>query len=130
MKFRNVKIFSVAALIAGVASAASAGEQASPWSLAIIGGNSVDLEGSLRVPASVSIDDLGTVDPALTGTSGTLSLDRLRYEDVFKRRFDAGLELAYSFNDNLQTYGRFSYEGLDGNTRTIGELSSDSFTSP
>lgn len=88
------------------------------------GGDTVTEAGSLRSPISTTIPDLGTVNPALSGTSGTLSLDKLKYDDLFRQSFDTGLELNYSFN-NLQTYTRFSYDELDGRTRRVGFLSTD-----
>jgi hypothetical protein len=97
--------------------------------LSVIGGDSVGMSGSLRAPRSTSVD-LGRFDPALTGVSGTASLDNLRYEDIFRRQYDVGAELGYSFDDNLQSFARFSYEGLGGRTHGFGELSSSASPSP
>jgi hypothetical protein len=131
MKYPSVQILTAVALIAGAgARTASAADQSDAWSLSILGGDSVEESGSLRSPRSATITDLGALDPALAGSSGTLSLDKLKYEDLFRHRYDAGLELDYSFSENLQSYGRFNYESLDGRTRSIGELSGEAFTSP
>ena len=130
MKFRSMSILTVVSLIAGAARVAAAAEPSSPWSLAISGGDSVGESGALRSPITSSLSDLGALDPTLSGTSGTLRLDKLRYEDVFRRRFDTGLELDYSFNDNLQSYGRFGYSSFGGHTSTIGSLESPSLDSP
>jgi hypothetical protein len=129
MKSRQIKLFVVMSVLAGAASSAFAADEASPWSMSIIGGDSVGVTGSMRSPTTSTITDLGAVDPALAGSSGTLSLDKLRYEDLFKRKYDTGMEVDYSMNDNLQTYGRFNYEGLGGRTRTIGDLSTASLSS-
>jgi hypothetical protein len=120
----------VLALTTGAVRAAYAANKDSPWSVSILGGDSVAVTGKLRSPATSTISDLGTVDPGLAGTSGTLSLDKLRYNDLFRSRYDTGLELDYSFDENLQSYGRFSYEGLGGRTRTMAELSTPSLTTP
>src|SRR3954471_8596694 len=130
MKFRSTRILTIVSLVAGAARVATAAEPASPWSLSISGGDSIGESGSLRSPITTSFSDLGALDPALSGTSGTLRLDKLRYEDVFRRRFDTGLELDYSFNDNLQSYGRFGYAAFGGHETTIGTLNSDSGGSP
>jgi hypothetical protein len=130
MKFRSMQILTVVSLIAGASRVATAAEPASPWSLSISGGDSIGESGSLRSPITTPFSDLGTLDPALSGTSGTLRLDRLRYEDVFRRRFDTGLELDYSFNDNLQSYGRFGYTSLGAHMSTIGSLEGISLDSP
>src|SRR4051812_19023246 len=129
MKFRSMLILTLVSLVAGAARVATAAEPASPWSLSISGGDSIGESGSLRSPITASFSDLGTLDPAFSGTSGTLRLDKLRYEDFFRPRFDAGLELDYSFNDNLQSYGRFGYDSLRGRTSTIGTLNSSALDS-
>jgi len=129
MNTRTWKLITAAALISTAAARAYA-DPSNPWSVSVIGGDSVAESGSLRTPRIATITDLGAIDPALAGSSGTLSLDKLRYEDLFRRKFDTGLELNYSFDPNLQTYGRFSYESLGGRTRRAGELSSDGLDAP
>lgn len=129
MNNRIWKLITAAALVAGAAARAYA-DPSNPWSVSVIGGDSVAESGSLRSPRSASITDLGAIDPSLSGASGTLSLDKLRYEDLFRRKFDTGLELDYSFDPNLQTYGRFSYESLGGRSHQIGELSSNALDTP
>ena len=128
MKFHSM--LTAVTVIAGAARVATAADVASPWSLSISGGDSIGESGALRSPALTTFSDLGTLDPSLSGSNGTLRLDRLRYDDLFQRRFDTGLELDYSFNENLQSYGRFGYDSLGGRTRTIGELDSSSLDSP
>jgi hypothetical protein len=130
MKFRSMQSLAVMSLVAGATRVATAAEPASPWSLSISGGDSIGESGALRSPISTTFSDLGTLDPALSGSSGTLRLDKLRYEDVFRRRFDTGLELDYSFNDNLQSYGRFGYTSLGAHESTIGALESTAIGSP
>lgn len=129
MNPRILKLITSAALIAGAAARAYA-DPLNPWSISVIGGDSVGESGSLRAPRVSTFNDLGAIDPALSGASGTLNLDKLRYEDLFRRRFDTGLELDYSFDPNLQTYGRFNYESLGGKTRQAGLLSSDVLNGP
>ena len=130
MKSRSIQILTVVSLVAGAARVATAAEPSSPWSLSISGGDSLGQSGSLRTPSTTDFADLGALDPTLSGTSGTMRLDKLRYDDLFRRDFDAGLELDYSFNDNLQGYGRFGYASLGGRTTTIGTLDSPSFDTP
>ncbi len=124
MNTRNVGILASLAIIAG-ARAANADTAESPWGIAVYGGDSVTQAGSLRSPLATTIPDLGTVNPAFSGTSGTLSLSKLRYDDLFRHNLDTGLELNYSFSNNLQTYTRFSYDALSGRTRNVGFLSTD-----
>jgi hypothetical protein len=130
MKFRSMQILTVLSLVAGAARVATAAEPSSPWSLSISGGDSIGESGSLRSPITSTFTDLGTLDPTLSGTSGTLRLDKLRYEDVFRRRFDTGVELDYSFDNNLQTYGRFGFTSFGAHESTIGSLDSPALDSP
>ncbi len=130
MKFRSMQILTLLTVAAGAARVATAAEPSSPWSLSISGGASVGESGALRSAMTADFTDLGTLDPTLSGQSGTLRLDSLRYEDLFRRRFDTGLELDYSFSQNLQTYGRFGYDSLGGRTTTIGTLDSASLGTP
>jgi hypothetical protein len=122
MKFRSMQVLAALTAVAGATRVATAAEPASPWSLSISGGDSIAERGTLRSPLSTDLGDLGTLDPALSGEAGTLHLDRLRYDDLFRSRFDTGLEIDYSFNDSLQTYGRFDYGSMTGRTRTLGSL--------
>lgn len=128
MKTRYVRLLTVLALSGGAARSAMAAD--SPWSLSLYGGDSVATSGELRAPSVAPLTDLGTFDPALAGEAGTLSLDKLKYDDLFRHRYDTGLELGYSLSDNLQTFGRFSYDGLSGRSRSIGTLTSDGLTAP
>jgi hypothetical protein len=130
MNTRYLRFFTALALTAGATRGVYAADQDSPWGVSIIGGDSVAVTGKLRSPATSSIGDLGTIDPAFTGSPGAVSLDRLRYDDLFRHRYDTGLELDYSLNDNLQTYGRFTYDGLSGRTRNIGEISGAALATP
>lgn len=130
MKTQHVRIFTVLALTAGAVRSVQAADPDSPWAVSVYGGDSVAMTGSLRSPTTTTFTDLGTLDPALAGTTGALSLDKLRYEDLFKRRYDTGLELNYSFNENLQTFGRFNYDALGGRTRQIGEITGESMATP
>jgi len=122
MKLKTVQILSIASLIGSAANLAAAADQDSPWSLSISGGDSVDSSGTLSSSRSAPVD-LGKLDPALTGASGTLSLDKLRYDDLFERRYDMGAEVGYSFSDQLQAFTRFDYESLGGRTTQLGTIS-------
>jgi hypothetical protein len=130
MKSRSIQILTALTCVAGAARVATAAEPSSPWSLSISTGDSVAESGSLRSPMTTDFTDLGTLDPTLSGTSGTVRLDKLRYEDLFRRRFDGGLELNYSFDPNLQAFGRFNYQSLGGHTNTIGTIDGASLDTP
>jgi hypothetical protein len=127
MNTRQAGFFTALTLVAGATSVARADTADSPWGVAIYGGDAVTQEGSLRRSFVPTPANLGALDPTLIGATSTLSHDRLDYNDIYHRTFDAGIELSYSFSDNLETYGRFGYESLDGQTRRAGVLTSDAF---
>jgi hypothetical protein len=130
MKSRSMQILTVLTVVAGATRVATAAEPSSPWSLSISAGDSMSESGSLRTSMDADLADLGTLDPSLSGQSGTLHLDPLKYDDIFHRRYDTGLELDYSFSENLQTYGRFGYASLEGRTSTLGTVDSLSLATP
>jgi hypothetical protein len=99
MDTRNVCRLAALALAAGAMPNAHADDVERPWSVSLFGGDAFGVTGSLRGAGLSTLDDLGALDPTLAGASGALSLDRLRYEDAFRRRHDLGAELAYRFSD-------------------------------
>jgi hypothetical protein len=125
MNSRNLGICASLAILAGARVAYADASADSPWGIAVYGGDTVTEAGRLRAPLSSTIPDLGALNPSFSGTSGTLSLDKLRYDDLFRQDFATGVELNYSFSPNLQTYGRLGYATLDGRTRRVGFLSTD-----
>jgi len=125
MNSRNLGLLASLAMVAGARAASAQTAADSPWGIAVFGGDTLTQAGSLRAPLSSTIPDLGALNPAFSGTSGTLSLDKLRYDDMFREGFDTGLELNYTFDQNVQAYGRFSYATLDGRTRRVGYLSTN-----
>lgn len=130
MNTRPVKAWTLLALIAGAGAVANASDQTSPWSLSILAGDAMGMNGSLRAPIDAPVADLGALNPSMNGQSGTVALHRLHYENLFRPRFDTGLELGYSFSDALQAYGRIGYEGLDGRTRVIGRITGEESEGP
>lgn len=121
-----LKIGTLLALISGAANTASAADEESPWSLSILGEGAFSMSGSLKEPGSFALPNLGSLDPALAGTPGTVSFDKLRYDDIFGTRYGAGVELDYALNDNVQTYGRIGYEALAGHSRRFAQLTGES----
>src|SRR5262247_3127199 len=98
MNTRHVRIFAALALAGGVARGAYAEGSDSPWTMSIFGGDSAGISGQLRAPGTISFTDLGVFDPTLSGAPGTINLEKLRYDDLFRRRYDTGFELGYAFS--------------------------------
>jgi hypothetical protein len=126
MNTRTVSTLAVLAAISGAGGVAHASGETSPWRLALLAGDAIGMHGSLRAPIRATVADLGAVDPALAGESGSIALHRLQYDDMFRPRYSTGVELGYAFDDALQAYGRLGYESLDGRSRDIGAVTGES----
>ena len=129
MNIHPLRLLPVLGLACGVAHAAPNPEQ-HPWSFSLSGGGDVDTSGSIREPETTTIDDLGAIDPALEGTSGTLTLDRTRYSDLYDNGHELGAELGYAFSKNLEGFGRVTYDSFAGRDVEIGTLTSDVLAEP
>jgi opacity protein-like surface antigen len=88
------------------------------------------MSGSIREPATDTIDDLGNLDPTLESNAGTLTLDRTRFGDLYDNGRELGAELGYAFSKNLEGFGRVSYDDYGGRNVQMGTLTSDAFESP
>ena len=130
MNSRHFKILASFAIGTGGLTGVCAAAESSPWNIAVYAGDSVSGSGKFRGPQTAAIANLGTLDPKLSGTSGTLALDRLGYHEAYHNRFSAALEVGYALNENLETFGRFSYDARQGRERDIGSLSSSAFAAP
>jgi hypothetical protein len=130
MNTHHVRIFAALALAGGAARGAYAADSDSPWTMSIFAGDSAGISGDLRAPGTASLSDLGLFDPTLSGVPGTIDFRKLRYDDLFRRRYDTGLELGYAFSDNLQSFGRVSYDNLSGRAQRIGALQIGSLSPP
>jgi hypothetical protein len=125
MNTLSLRVLSALTITTGAVQCAwAAGDEQHPWSLSLFGGDAVGVTGSLRPSEISSIPDLGTLDPALAENSGSLTLNNLPYDEIYRHRHDVGFELGYAFNDNLEGFARVNYEGLDGQNLAIGSLSS------
>jgi len=130
MNFHLRLLSAVALATAAVQAAHAADDKESPWSLSVLGGSAVGFTGSLRTPEITSIPDLGNLDPGLAESSGSVTLNNVLYDDIFRHRHDIGFELGYTFSPHVEGFGRVTYEGLAGQTTAIGSLSSEALSSP
>jgi hypothetical protein len=129
MNIRPLRFLPVLGLACGVAHAAPNQEQ-HPWSFSLSAGGAVDMSGSIREPATGTIDDLGALDPTLEGNSATLTLDRTRFGDLYDNGHELGAELGYAFSKNLEGFGRVTYDSFAGRDVEMGTLTSEAFASP
>ncbi len=91
-------------------SAAQAATPDSPWGVTLFGGGAVAENGTLRMPNE--------------GTLGgqPLRMDELDFDDLYRDRFQAGAEVSYDLQPNMEAFSRFTYESGDGRVREIGAL--------
>jgi hypothetical protein len=131
MNTLSLRLLSALAITTGAIEAANAAtNEESPWTLSVFGGDATGFTGSLRTPEITSIPDLGVLDPDLAESSGSVTLNNVLYDDIFRHRHDVGFEAGYAINRNLEAFGRVTYEGLDGQNLAIGSLSSAALATP
>jgi len=131
MRTHSLRLCSALAIATGaVPCAHAANDTESPWSLSVFGGQAVGFTGNLRTSEVTSIPDLGVLDPELAENPGSLTLNNVSYDDIFRHRHDLGFELGYAFTPNVAGFARATYSGLAGQNLTIGSLSSNAFESP
>jgi opacity protein-like surface antigen len=92
------------------ASASQAAAPDTPWGVTLFGGGAVAEDGSLR----------NLHEGTLGGQA--LRMDRLDFDELYRDRFEAGAEVSYDLQPNVEAFGRFSYETGDGRVRRIGAL--------
>jgi len=117
---RKLRPGALSVLLAAASPTIHAATEDNPWGLQFFAGDSVGTQGDFMKSHRKDISDLGVIDPGLSGTSGSLALDTVSYDDIYKSRYDVGTELSYAVNENIEAYGRFDYNAMDGQRRSIG----------
>ncbi len=114
-----LKICAIAAAVVGLSTAAHAAGDTDQrgWNISIVGGASGGLSGSLLPASENSILNLSGLDPTLSG-AGSVAIDRLRYNDVFRSNYNAGIEAGYGLTNHVSiatrlTVARFLGRGLE-----------------
>jgi hypothetical protein len=131
VRFRLPMLLPFLTVVAPVARAADGdnpwrAEGDNPWRVALFGGDSIGMRGSLTPSLNVALPNAGTLAPSLEGESGTLGLTRLDFEDIFHRKYSTGAEVSYALSPEVETFGRFSYDALTGRSQEIGVLTTQS----
>jgi hypothetical protein len=111
-------------LLAAAAPATHAATDDNPWGLQVYAGDSLGMHGNFSTNRAKDVADLGPIVPELGGTPGTIALQTVTYDDMYKSRYAVGAELSYALSENAEAYGRFGYNALDGQTHSVGLLSS------
>jgi len=128
MKVRFPALLTLASL--GAIRAAFADPQEGRWSTTILAGAEFVPRSEFQGPDNGQLIDLGALDPALLGSTGTTSVDRLSYRDAFRTGGALGFETSYDSSANLESYFRLGFDELRGRGLQLGDISSSAFSSP
>ena len=94
-----------------------------PWSIGFsLGSELIPSGGRWHSRHSTTIANLGTIDPALAGQSGSVVIHSRTFKDAFRDGPAPSLELGYDLSSQFSTFARLSYAQLDGRTTDIGDI--------
>ena len=96
----------VAAAALYLIGAASADEG---WYAALSGGTDMPAGGDVQKETSSSVTDLGTLNTSLAGASGTFTLNRTSWRDVYGDAPLVNFELGYHWSKAFTGYARLGY---------------------
>ncbi|BCW90063.1 hypothetical protein sos41_32310 [Alphaproteobacteria bacterium SO-S41] len=96
----------VAAAAIYLIGAASADEG---WYATLSGGTDMPTGGDVQKDMSSSVLNLGTLNPALEGTGGSLTFNRTSWRDVYGDAPLVNFELGYNWSKALTGYARLGY---------------------
>src|SRR5882672_2745724 len=106
---RKLRPGALSLLLATAAPAIHAATEDNPWGLQFFAGDSTGTTGDFANRHTTPVPDLGVFNPGLSGSSGRLAFDSIPYQDIYRSRYALGAELSYAASENLEAYGRFSY---------------------
>jgi hypothetical protein len=98
------------------------------WTTTIWAGPLFTPQRTMQPGASGAIENIGSLDSTLAGDSGTTTVDRLSFRDVFRTGEALGAELAYRSGGNFEPFARLSFTRLGGKSVRVGELTSEALT--
>lgn len=99
------------------AGSALAGPTKGQFSVRLMAGADLPVGGALHNGASVPVANLGTLNPALNGVSGTLDVQQRGWQRFIDGGFAGNVELGYGLSDNSEVFGALRYQeaGRGGN---------------
>ncbi|ATD67529.1 MULTISPECIES: hypothetical protein [Luteimonas] len=115
---RTWLILPFTALIATTAHAA--GPEAGKWSVSLLGGIDVPVNGDVHGGATARVADLGALNPALAGLPAELRIRPRGHERIYDNALAYGLEVGYAFDDRREIYGQVRQTRADGGRALVG----------
>ena len=100
------------------------------WITTFTAGSNLVSNGTFSSQTGATIADLGGIDPALAGQSGTVAIDHLQFNDAFRAGPSFGIEAGYMAQSNVEPFVRLSYSQLSGRNQEIGFITSPALDSP
>ncbi len=101
---RTWMLVPLAALFA--TSAHAAGPEAGRFSMSLIGGADVPVNGDVHGGAVAAVPDLGPLNPALAGVDAELRIGSRDHGRIYDRATTYGLEFAWGLDDSSEVFGQ------------------------
>lgn len=107
-------------LSAGLASPALAQMTPGSWSVAVSGGGSFPVGGTMHGGANAPVSDLGALNPDLTGVPATLQIQERSQNNVYDTGWSIGGEIGYALSDSGEALLGVRYAKASGNRINVG----------
>jgi hypothetical protein len=131
MKMVAVSFAVVSVLVSPFASADGAGPNEGMWRWSVSGGVERSANTAGQAAGTSSIADLGSLNPALAGDAGTVTMQERSLRNLFGTGWSAGAELSYGETSSLEGYGALAYSRQSGRRNVVvGQLTSPGLTTP
>lgn len=115
---RTWLILPLTALVA--TSAHAAGPEAGRWSMSLVGGVDVPVNGDVHDGATVVIPDLGPLNPDLAGVDAELRIGARGHDRIYDVAGTVGLEFAYAPSDRTEFFGQVRRTEADDGMVQVG----------
>lgn len=101
-------------------SAHAAGPEAGRWSMSLVGGVDVPVNGDVHDGATVVIPDLGLLNPDLAGVDAELRIGARAHDRIYDVAGTVGLEFGYAPSDRTEVFGQVRRTEADDGTVQVG----------
>ena len=95
---RKLSPGALSVLLAAAAPATHAATEDNPWGLQVYAGDTLGMHGDFSTNRAKDVPDLGPIIPGLAETPGTIALETVTYDDMYKSRYAVGAELSYALS--------------------------------
>jgi hypothetical protein len=103
-----------------IAPPALAKPEAGKLSGTIHGGVDIPIDGDVHKGATVTVPDLGPLNPALAGVAGELRIEKRSQKKVYDEGYNVGVELGYGLSDSSEVFGAVRHNWNGKSTLQVG----------